>query len=147
MAGKQKVKLYQYSDKGIYLQEFESLTQVRKVYYNDTKYPMFVNEGNKTRHIVRDYHKLPDNTYIAKYKIGRDKLLKLLKIDSAPYTRVDPRSKIVEVYNLLGKKIANFASITIASGMSNIDQTTLQHRCERKSEGRDGLIYKYKNKI
>lgn len=145
MAGREKVKLYQYSNKGMYLQEYESMTEVRKKYYEDTQYPMFVKESNKTRHIVRDYHKLPDNTYIAKYKIGRDKLLKLLKIDNAPYTRVDPRSKIVEVYNLLGKKIANFASITIASGISNIDQVTLQHRCERKSEGRDGLIYKYKD--
>ena len=141
--GREKKPIYQYSEDGKFLQEYESITQLREK-YKITKGNMF-GQGE----YERNYRKLPDGTYISTERLGRDGVKKIVRIDSCEFcTTKYKTSKIVEVYNLLGEKLAEFNSLATLCKMTNKPQATLFHRGKNQSKTTaDNLIYKFKKQI
>jgi len=142
MAGRAKIKVTQYSSKGKYLRTYESQQEIRDLYYNSNKLPLTFQRKGKE---YKQFHLLPDGTYVCAGRGGREALLKQIKLSSAPYLEEYRNSKVVELYNLLDKKIANFRSLSVASGLTGIDISTLYSRCDKESKfPKDGLIFKFK---
>ena len=139
--GKEKKSIYQYSEDGKFLQQYESQTEVLNK-YKMTKGNLF-GQGK----YAKNYRKLNDNTYISPERLGRDKIRLIVRIDNCPFCNIQYKnSKKVEVYNLLGEKIAEFKNPTVLEKLTGKDTTTTLHRATRHSETtKDNLIYKYKN--
>ena len=140
MAGRKKLKIYQYNLSGKFIQTYESISRLRQVYFSDDngKRPIFRN---------KNYAVLSDNTIISTNKIGREGVREIIKRINNPYLTLGNKIQEIEVYNLDSIKIATFASINIASKITNISNTTLHHRLERgcKHGNTDGLYFKYKD--
>lgn len=139
MSGRPKQPVYQYSSEGAFLKKWECQSDVRRKYFkkDNGKRPLF-------QDLKTPYRELPDGTYIASFRIGRDNLMKAVKLRNCPFCRQNKKSKAFSVYNMLGKKIAGFASITIAENMTGIDGATIQYRLSKGCKyTQDNLIYKY----
>lgn len=146
MAGREKVKCYEYSQTGKYLCEYESIQEVRAKYYkNDIgKRPLFRDDSG--------YFKTPVNTFIANHRIGRHKLMQLEKIKNCPFCtyRNGVQDKPFEVFNLKNEKVAEFKDIHTASLLLNISYKTIWCRLNniallKKFMNRDNLDFKYKS--
>lgn len=140
--GKEKIKIYHYDKNGKFLKEFDSIASLRKTYFSEDKgkRPLLVN-----RRSVYNYDILPDGTFYANWRIGRERLLKYEKIINSKYcfnnTTTD---KKVAVYNLLGEKIAVCANIYLTSLLTKEPYSTIVHSCEEgKGFTHKELIYKY----
>lgn len=144
-AGHEKIKLYHYDNNGKFLKEFESISDLRKKYFNKElgKRPLC----RSKRWELFNYDVLPDNTYYSNYRIGREKLLKLERVVNSPYCFNQATDKIeVEMYNLLNEKIALFKNIHIASLVTKLSKTTIYHSCnEGKNMPKGDLYFKYAN--
>ena len=98
------------------------------------------------------YFKTPANTFVANYRIGKDKLLKQERINNCPFCNYkgQVQEKPFEVFNLKGEKIAEFKNAFIASKMLNISQKTIWTRLNystskiKETPNRDNLEFKYK---
>lgn len=134
---REKQKVYQYDSNGKYLRSYESRTELQEK-YNLTKDALIVSRNG--------YKKLEDGTYVAFFRIGKDELLKRLKIENCPFcTTGGLKRKPVEVFNLLGEKIAEFTSIAVAAKMLNLKISTIKSRAKGQFRNVSGnLIFKYK---
>lgn len=143
MAGRTKVKLYHYSNVGKYLGEIECMADVHRKYYGGSHYPLFRSDKTNTRgQDTKDYHELPDGTFVAKSKIGREGLKRRLKLDNDPFARKDSFAKPIVVYSISGKKLGEFESIAIAEKLM---QRKVAHRIDRSyHHAKDSLIFKSK---
>lgn len=141
MAGREKQMCYEYDEKGKYLQSYSSMSEVRTKYYKSDigKRPLF--------EVSNVYHKTPNNTFITKERIGRNGLLKQLKIDNCPYcTNNSKEFKPFGAFNLKGELIAEFNNIHNASLLINMSKTTLFHRLnDKKIKTRQNLGQKLGN--
>jgi hypothetical protein len=146
MAGRLKIKCYEYNPEGKYLQEYESIQEVRAKYFPDDlgKRPLL--ETGK-----EDYFQLDNENFIANYRIGRDNLRKLEKIRNCLYcsTNNNRDDKEIEVFNLRGELIATFKNAYITSLITKIPSSTLHHRLysrdkSKNTQNRDNLVFKYK---
>lgn len=149
MSGRAKQPTYQYSAEGKFLKKWESQADVRAYYFkSDTsKRPFYYN--SKEGKYNAQYQQLPDGTYISNYKIGRDNLLKQLRVDNCIFCKHDVREKVIEVFNLLNEKVAEFSSLKVANLLTGVDEATLHSRCKNQPGVRfkpnsDNLIYKFK---
>ena len=143
MAGKPKIKLFQYDVNCKYLKSFDSLTDVRSHYFNDAKYPLFVDSQ-------KEIEKLPDSTIICKYRIGRDNLLKLLNRINNPFIIKDDRTNNneIEILNIDKVVIATFYNVSIAAKMlgicsSNI-HSMIKHSMNSAPKNKLGIYIRYK---
>ena len=143
MAGRQPIPVYQYTAEGKYMTEWACMADVRRHYYNkqEGKKPFFQDaKGGYTA----KYNELPDGTYRTKSRIGREGLLKLLKWDKGICCKdCAEEKKVVEIYNLKGKKVANFRNPYVASQLLQISAGNIDRRCQNKYTHGD-LIFKYK---
>ena len=138
MGGRLKKPQYQYDSTGAFLRKFESLTEVNKV-FKKTKGNFYENN---------DYRKMEDGTFMSWYKIGREELKKQERIANCKFcTTSGQKREPVIAYNLLNKKIAAFASISIASEFTKIPKSTIvsQAMHERKHVHHN-IYFRYKNK-
>jgi hypothetical protein len=148
---RQKIKVYQYDKQGKYLRTYDSMREVTMKYFNNPHYPLFENKIHIGGEIKkRIYDILPDDTYVVKKRIGRDKLLMEVKIDNDIYCKTYKADKPVEVFNLLGQKVAEFANIRVAESLTNIDRSTLDSRLKSVNKkvnklNSDHLEYRYKS--
>lgn len=143
MSGRPKQVRYQYSKDGKFLNQFDSETDVRKKYYSNDKgkRPLFGTKG-----YIKEYHILPDNTFLTKERIGRTGIREINKrIDSKLFLDIDNNDTKIKVFNLDNKIIASFVSIKIASKMTNIPFGTIysQLKDDRGKFTHSGLIFKY----
>lgn len=139
MSGRPKIKIHQYDKDGKKIKMWEHMQALKNHYFKGAKYPMFV------RNDV--YHELPDGTYACKEAIGRDKLMKVIKINNSQFIDKERSTdKKVEVYNLLNEKIAEFKNIRIAVKMTGISQATIHHQVNNgKNKGlHNDFLFKYK---
>lgn len=100
MSGKPKQKQYQYSSKedGFkYIRSYESATEVFNKYYNGKKGELYHNN--------KPYKELPDGTFIAPNRIGREGLRYCTRIFECPLVGDRKGDKVIEMYNILGEKI------------------------------------------
>jgi hypothetical protein len=143
VAGRTKVKLYHYSNVGKYLGEIECMADVHRKYYGGAHYPLFRSDRTNTRNQdTKDYHELPDGTFVAKSKIGRDGLKKRLQLDNDPFARKDDSTYVVEVFSVSGRKLAEFASLNVAQKLMGRD---IHQRIDRTYlKAKDSLIFKSK---
>jgi len=116
MAGREKIKLYQYDTNGKYLKMYKSYQEVKDLYYQKTERPFFCTEQEK------EFHILPDNTVICKERAGREAVKRFLLRVNNPYLVTELRKKQskVQVYNIDKVLIAEFQSISIAALMLNM---------------------------
>ena len=143
MAGRQPIKVYQYTKEGKYMTEWSSMADVRRKYYNKQqgKQPFFPDAKGTYTAI---YHELPDGTYLAKTRIGRDALMRAVRLDKSIFCKdCAEERKIVEIYNLKGRKVANFRNPYVASQLLQISAGNIDRRCQNKYTHGD-LIFKYK---
>lgn len=139
MAGREKQKQYQYSKEGKFLKEYESLAKVLEK-YNKSKGNFY---GEKS------YRLMEDETIICQNRPGREAIKRIYRIENCPFCNtLNKNSKIIEVYNLLGRKIAEFESLELVCKMTGVDQSTVFSRATKGNKtltknGND-LIYKYK---
>lgn len=128
MAGRPKVKMYEYDVKGKFVQEYETQTDVFEKYYEGKKRPL-VREG-------KEYGLLPNGHYICEKRIGRNRIEQLQRIENSKYVphRKEKLGKIA-CYNLKGQKIAVFRSLHIASVLTGISRNTiLSSAAQREDE-------------
>ena len=142
MAGREKIKLYQFDLKNRKQKMWNCMQDIKNEYYNGTRFPMF--------QINPDYHALPDGTYVTKQRYTRDELAAIIKISNSVYVndaKVKKDDKEIEVFNLANEKIAEYKNIRIASKLSTIPAGTIYSQLN-KSKGKKStlseLIFKYK---
>ena len=140
MGGYPKQKQYQYNPDGSFVRDYESKSKVCDEY--GLKKGNFYNSLN--------YRKLSDGTYIVPKRVGRQAIVKIHKIENCKFcnTNTTKRSKPVEVYNLLGEKLAEFTNIGIMEKMTNLDGATIHNQANSKHKSlpkqTNSLIFKYK---
>lgn len=146
MAGRAKIKCYEYNSEGKYLQEYESQQEVRNKYFSSD-----IGKRPLLKSGIEDYFKLQNGNFIANYRIGRDKLIKLERIKNCIYCNDSGniKNQEVEVYNLKNELIATFKNSHFTSVMLKIDLSTLHSRVNsisniRNTPNKDNLEFKYK---
>lgn len=146
MAGRPKMKMYEYDNNGKFIQIYETQQDVFNKYYKGRKRPL-LREG-------KEYGILPNGHYICDKQIGRDRIQKIQRIEGSKYVaRASEKKRPVAVYNLAGEKIATFRSIYMASVLTNIDYTSIQHsaratpKTKKKFTRNLELIFRYDDNI
>tara|TARA_R110000868_G_scaffold177798_3_gene416923 strand:+ start:3714 stop:4136 length:423 start_codon:yes stop_codon:yes gene_type:complete len=139
MSGRPKQKQYQYSKEGKFLKEYDSLTNAENAYK--------LTKGNF--YSGKEYRLMPDETFICNRRVGRDAIIKFYRIEKCPFCKKnDKRSKTIEVFNLLGEKLAEFNSLATLGKMTGKNIVTIFSRTSTGnkylSKNGDDLIYKYK---
>ena len=134
--GLEKIPLYQYDEKGKYLRSYESHLQVFDKYFDTKKGRLFMDN--------KEYRELPDGTFIAKYRIGRARLLKLKKIYDCVFCSKNITDKKISAYNLLGDKVAEFENIRVLKELTGISYNTVMHSINSdKGTPHNNLRYKF----
>ncbi len=143
MAGRAPIKVYQYDANGKFMKEWACTNDVRRAYYPNVNGKMpFFPDGRGTYNA--EYHELPDGSYVSKYRIGRERLLKLVKRDRSRFCKDCAEERnVVEVYNLNGTKVANFRNPYVASLLLQLASGQIDRRCQNEFTHGD-LIFKYK---
>lgn len=134
--GLEKIPLYQYDENGKYIRSYESYSEVFEKYFDNKKGRLF--EDNK------EYRELPDGTFIAKYRIGRAKLLKLKKIYNCVFCSKNITDKKISAYNLLGVKVAEFENMRVLQELTGINYNTIMNSIRsRKGTPHKNLRYRF----
>lgn len=131
MAGRPKVKIYQYDADFKYLGSYDTQNEVFEKYFNGKKGRLFHNPH---------YRELPDGTFVSTYRIGREGLLKWVAIQNDVLCRQREDYFPICFYNLRGEKIASFSSIRIASELTGISYSTIQVGLDAVYHGSDGIL-------
>lgn len=137
-----KKKVYEYDKDGKFLCEYESHTEFCSKYYGKNR-PLF--QGKK------EYAVTPKGTYISYYKIGRENLRRILRIENSKYVPHYELRREIECFNIAGEKIATFRSALMASRLTGIDRETIDSSCKSSPKIREKysksteLIFRYKS--
>lgn len=140
MGGRAKEKCYQYNKEGKFLKEWESQSSLVNS-YNITKGNFYNTKGYKV---------LSDNTYVFPNRSSKRNIARIHKIENCKFCNIKPdsRQRVVEVYNLLNEKIAEFTSLAALEKLTGIPRATaLQNATGEHKRVREGnnLIFKFKN--
>ena len=143
MSGRPKIPIFQYADDGTFLKKWACINDVRKHYFpNDVGVrPMFGQEyGGITP--------LPDDTWIAKSRIGREGLRRILYRRSSPFVdnhgraeTGDVGSKEILVLNLDDDIVATFNSPYVMSKLTGISTGSIYSGLKAGNYNRQGLKY------
>lgn len=126
-SGLEKINLYQYDKKGKFLQKYNSQQELRNKYYpNDkSKRPLL-----RSKRAKFNYDILPDGTFYSNEKIGR-KIVTFEKIINSKFVTNQVQSNIpIDVFNIIGEKIATFQNHYIASLLTNISYGVILKDCK-----------------
>ena len=90
---------------------------------------------------------LPTNDYTLQVN-HKDSNRKNNKIDnlewcSAQYKNMLAHAKRVEQYDLYGNKLAEYASIVVASNITGVSASSISHCCRKDTKTSGGFIWKY----
>jgi hypothetical protein len=136
---KQKVYQYEYNTYGKFIKSYDSISEVRRIYFfkDSGKRPLLANNTS--------YKILSDNTIISKERIGREGVVNIIKRENNKYINLGNLIKPVKVYNLDNKLIAEFISPTLTSKIMNIPLPTLYHKLNNSKNAFDweGLKFTY----
>lgn len=138
MAGREKIKIFEYSKDGKFLKEYESISELRNKYFSNDR-------GKRPLIRKNEYSTLPNGNYISTYRLGRDKIEFLNRRSKSKFINIKKSNSIIECYNLDNIKIATFVDINIASKLTNIPLTTIYHQLNNgKGTPKKDLIFKYR---
>lgn len=139
MAGKQKIKCYKYNFNGNYIRKYESYSEVIKLEFERESVGKLF-KSNKDFIIKNE-------SFIANYRMGKTEVLKQKRISECKYCNLNTfkTDKQVEVFNLLGKKLATFETENICSIMLNIPLVTVWARLRNTGNkvNKDNLLFKH----
>ena len=136
MSGRPKQNVFQYDTNGKFIKSYECINDARKRYY-------FNDKGKRPMFTEKDYHVLPDNTYLVTERIGRDAIKLLVKKSKSEFIKIN-EEKTIKLFNLDNREIARFASISIAHKLTNIPISTIFHQVnDGKGFTKTDLIFKY----
>jgi hypothetical protein len=138
MSGRPKQRIYQYDIDGKFIQMYNSISEVKLKYFNNTQYPIF--QSNKEYEFLED-------SYFFKEKVGREKVRETHAIENSRFISKKKLIKAfpIEVYNLKGELLATFTSEFAMTVLTNISRGTVwnqlnNNRKECRKKG--GLIFK-----
>lgn len=149
--GRPKIKVYVYDSSDCsYIRTFDTISDFRNHYWpNDIgKRPVF-----QKKELGCDYEIIEDVSIIAlTCRPGREAIRLILNIDSSEYCKAQDRfdNIPVQVFNLRGDLIAEFASQRLAGLLCASDKTLINHHLKRDAKVKPkkvfpgGLIFKYK---
>lgn len=133
MSGRVKQKVYQYDIKGKFIQEFESEAEAARKYYGD-KRPLFQ---------IKNYHLTSSVDILVKERIGRSAIKILFRKINSPFI-TSAATKPVECLNLNNEIIAVYKNAHLASLLSGIDRTTIDHQLKTGKSTNKDLFFRYK---
>jgi hypothetical protein len=116
-AGRPKIEVYQYDKDGKFIKRWDCINDVRQVYYEGTRHPMFLQN--------RPYHVLPDETMLVKERIGRKEVFRLYERINNPLVVPEHKLKPVEILNIDGHVVAAFANIKVLLTLTDIKPATV----------------------
>jgi hypothetical protein len=140
MAGRPKMKMYEYDQNGRFVCEYPTQYEVFVKYYEGKKRPL-IRKGEQ-------YAILPNGHFIANYRIGRERLMYYEKAKASKYvsTAGEIRKNVV-AYNLLGERVATFRSVHMAALITGIGRSTivaaLRPSSKRKTTKSLDLLFRY----
>jgi|GEM_PF-6041379 hypothetical protein len=121
MAGREKIKCYQYDSNGKYLGKYNSVSELRRKYFNKHK-------GKTPLFISKNYHVLPDNTVATLERLGRDEVKRIFKIHHNPLLKkynTKYNATPIEIYDILGNKIAEFKNKSCAEELLKFSKSQI----------------------
>ena len=151
MSGRPRHEIYEYSFEGKYLGNYSSIAEARRKFYPEDigTRPMFVK-----RVLNHEYEITPENTILFKERVYRDDIVFLVKIVHCKYCNYNKNvhsDKPVQVYNIKGELLAEFANITIAQLMmphipagTVYSQVCTSKGVKRHSHAEENLIFKFR---
>ena len=128
MAGRKKIGIYHYTEKGKFIRSYDSCSELREIWYDGTKFPLFTKSNI--------YHRLPNGDLIFKERVGRQKVIFYHEVDINIYTNRSNTlgvNKPVACYDLLGREIGRFRNIVDASTMTGYNYGTIMGGCKASS--------------
>lgn len=133
MAGRRKIEASEYDEKGKMIQHFKSIAEVQEKHYDGVKYPLWEKHDK--------IHFLQNGNYITRGVLGRDWLLKELRVFNDPF-KIKERhhTGLVKCYNLSNELVATFANVQIASKLLQIDASLIRYRAYNKGKALNGNI-------
>lgn len=149
MAGRAKIPIYQYTDDGKFLKKWDCINDVRKHYFPDDigVRPMFGQE-------YMGVSPLPDDTWIAKSRVGKEGLRKILYRRSSPFVDGHGKrgtgevgSRGIVVTNLDNQVMATFQNPYIMSKLTGISTGSIYSGLKSGNHNRVGLKYTYQDGI
>ena len=146
--GRPKQKVYVYDFDCKYIRTFDCVNDFRKHYWpmDIGKRPLFLKEEEGCQ-----YEVIEEAEIIAlKTRPGREKIRLILAIDSSEYCKAQDLNedcKPVQVFNLRGDLIAEFATQRLACLLSGVNSIRISNQLNRgiiKKVVPGGLIFKFK---
>ena len=130
MSGRERIVTYQYNRRGKFIAKYNSLAEVRSIYYPDIigKYPIFAR--------IKDYHLLPDDTIILKSRMYRDYVVRLFNRIENPLIFNESDINPIEVLNMDGDVIASFINAKAISVLTGISDKSIWDSLNR-NEGKN----------
>lgn len=138
MAGKAKIRIYEYSIKGKLLNTYDSMNDASIGTYGK-KRPLFQE---------KEYHITPSGSSLFKERMRRDVVFRFFQRLVNPLILRDDW-RVVELVNMDGDVVAEFASIKVASALTGDKYGTIHGSAEYricKSLPKNKLRYKYRYK-
>lgn len=129
MSGKAPQPVYHYDteENGFKsLGKFVSRAEVFKMYFDGKKGRLF-EDGY-------DYKKLPDDTYVTKYKIGREDLKKLIRVTEDPTCYYRKGDEEIEIYNYNNELVGVVKNIRILKAINSMNIDTILSNTYRGGE-------------
>ena len=144
MAGREKIKVYEYSINGKFIKKYETMTEMFNVHYNGKKRPLF--EDKKYNTHLGNCHKLPNGNFLSYEKLGRDKICRINTIANSSISnlRYNENDKEFGLFDLRNRCLAKFNNVTIASTLLNIPNSLIYFSLKRKHKSQkyvNGEIY------
>ena len=114
MAGREKIKVYEYNRKGVLLNSWSCIAEARKFHYPKDKNnrPIFIKKVEGY-----DLHITPKDTVLLLERPGRELIKTLYKIATSKLCNLNltkNTNKTVQMFNLKGELIAEFKDLAIA---------------------------------
>lgn len=144
--GRPKQKIYLYDSEGKFIKKYESTTEFLKENFPDDKGKRPIK--NTRRWKLYNYDVLPNGNFFASYKIGREKLNQYEAIVNSKYcVNLTRTEKVVEAYNMLDEKIAEFKNAYIANLITGRPSSSIIRDCREKKGNKvlqKEIYFKYK---
>lgn len=145
MAGRAPIKVYKYDLSGKYLETYDNIADFRRQHFpNDVGVrPMFTKQVRNTKYMIIG------DTIALLERPGREMIKFIIAVHNSDFCKASDNTdtRAVEVYNLLGEKIAEVKNKRLAGRLFCVPYNTIVSQIlstKKKSLNKTGLYFKYK---